>query len=89
MEKSIISNDEEKLQERLLQLAISDTGFVFDPQSGQSYSLNRSGLLTLECLKRGSSIERAAECLCEEYDVTPELAVSSIEAFLLQLRRYL
>lgn len=81
--------DEGRLRERLMQLAISATGFVFDPQTGQSFTLNRSGVLALECLKRGSSISRAAETLCREFDVTPELAVSSVEAFMLQLRRYL
>ncbi|HEY9788259.1 MAG TPA: PqqD family protein [Candidatus Obscuribacterales bacterium] len=90
MDDNIVkATEEERLQERLSQLAISATGFLFDPQTGQSYTLNRTGVLALECLRRGSSIERAADCLCQEYDVTPEVALSSVEAFVLQLRRYL
>lgn len=36
---------------RLRDLAVSDTGFVFDPLSGATFSTNAVGLALLECLK--------------------------------------
>lgn len=75
--------------DRLRQLAVSDTGFVFDPQTGQSFTVNATGRLVLDCLKRSDGLEDAAQCLAEDCDVPLELALSSVEAFLMQLGRYL
>ena len=43
--------------DRLRQLAVSDTGFVFDPQTGQSFTVNATGRLVLDCLKRSDGLE--------------------------------
>jgi hypothetical protein len=75
--------------DKLAQLAISDTGFVFDPASGQSFTLNSSGLFVIQQLRSKISLDTIAFNLTEEYAVSFEVALSSIEAFLLQLRRYL
>lgn len=75
--------------DKLAQLAISDTGFVFDPASGQSFTLNSSGLFVIQQLRSKISLDKIAFNLTEEYAVSFEVALSSIEAFLLQLRRYL
>lgn len=74
---------------RLARLAVSETGFIFDPQTGQSYTLNQTGLLALDLIKRGNSVQKAAQYLSDEYDVSMEVAASSLEAFLFQLGRYL
>lgn len=74
---------------RLSRLAVSETGFIFDPQTGQSYTLNQTGMLALDLIKRGSDIENAARYLADEYEVSIEVAASSLEAFLFQLGRYL
>jgi hypothetical protein len=34
-------------------LAVSDSGFVFDPRTGHSYSLNRTGLALLRAMQEG------------------------------------
>lgn len=81
----------EKMQKacRLQKLAISQTGFIFDPQTGKSFSVNQTALRTLDLLKAGSSKSEAAEVLSEEFNVPRAIAESSIEGFLLQLGRYL
>lgn len=38
---------------RLHELAISDTGFVFDPTTGHTFSVNPTGLVVLRALKEG------------------------------------
>ncbi len=75
--------------ERLQQLAVSDTGFVFDPQTGQSFTVNRTGLIVIHLLKRGADVDKASMTLAQNCDVSYELANSSVESFILQLGRYL
>ncbi|MFN8659993.1 MAG: PqqD family protein [Candidatus Obscuribacterales bacterium] len=75
--------------ERLSKLAVSSTGFVFDPQTGQSFTLNHSGLTALDALKRTASTEYAARALADTYKIPLEIAETSLDAFLVQLGRYL
>lgn len=75
--------------QKLAKLAVSESGFLFDPETGQSFTLNKTGLATLNQLKRGSSIEETASYLSQNYMVTVEAAMNSVEAFILQLGRYL
>lgn len=75
--------------QRLSRFAVSEKGFLFDPETGQSFTLNRSGLLTLNHLKKGQSIEETAKFLSEEFKVPQETAMNSVEAFLIQLGRYI
>ena len=44
--------------QRLRDLAISETGFVFDPFSGATFTVNATALCILDGLKRG--LDRAA-----------------------------
>lgn len=74
---------------RLQKLAVSPTGFIFDPQSGRSFSVNHTGLRTLELLKDGKGSTDTAQTLAGEYNVPVEVAEGSVESFLLQLGRYL
>ncbi len=75
--------------QKLAKLAVSESGFLFDPETGQSFTLNKTGLVTLNQLKRGSSIEETASYLSQNYMVSVEAAMNSVEAFILQLGRYL
>lgn len=78
-----------KRQGRLAQLALSETGFGFDPQSGQSFSVNGTGLFTLNRLISGDETNAIAVDMSKQYDVEPSLAESAIEVFVRQLGRYL
>ncbi len=54
-----------KLKENI---AISDSGFVFDPSSGDSYTLNDMGKEIIMLMNRGLSKEKITEAIMEEYD---------------------
>jgi PqqD family protein of HPr-rel-A system len=41
------------ISQRLKEVAISDTGFVFDPMTGLTFSLNPTGRFILERLREG------------------------------------
>jgi len=43
--------------ERLRELAISDSGFMFDPLTGHTYNVNSTALAALRALKEGASPE--------------------------------
>lgn len=73
----------------LTQLALSNTGFVFDPRTGQSFTVNPTGLEALELLRGGLSAAQTAVALAESYATVPDLAETALESFIQQLGRYL
>lgn len=74
---------------RLAELQLGANGFAFDPRSGQSFTLNPTGLEALKCLSRGSSVEETGQHLAEHYPVSAAAAAEATSAFLRQLGRYL
>ncbi|HMV65409.1 MAG TPA: HPr-rel-A system PqqD family peptide chaperone [Myxococcota bacterium] len=54
--------------ESLLQLAISPSGFVFDPRSGATFSLNESGRLIVEGLRDGDDLASIVRRLEDRFD---------------------
>jgi PqqD family protein of HPr-rel-A system len=72
---------------RLHDLALSDNGFVFDPLTGHTFTVNPTGLLALRCLKDGLGPEETAKRLAEEFDADKDTdATRDVQDFLLQLR---
>lgn len=74
---------------RLSALAVSGSGFAFDPRTGQSFTLNATALEVLAGLNAGDSLAATAERLAAEYDLPAEIALASAESFIRQLGRYL
>ena len=70
----------------LSQLALSDEGFVFDPNTGDSFQVSHTGLMLLQALKDGRGDEEAAQLLTEKYDVTLEEARRDCADFRSRLR---
>jgi PqqD family protein of HPr-rel-A system len=50
-------------------IAVSETGFVFDPTSGESYSINREGQEIMALLKEGKTLEEISAAMCSEYEI--------------------
>jgi hypothetical protein len=69
-------------------VAISETGFVFDAETGDSYSLNPLGLSIVEMIKNRMSVEDIKERLAKEYEVTPETLDKSLDDFIWSLRGF-
>ena len=55
--------------EHLMRLALSDSGFVFDPVTGNSFSVNGSGLAILRRLQQGTDLPGIVASLSEEFEV--------------------
>jgi hypothetical protein len=72
---------------RLRELALSDSGFVFDPLTGHTFTVNLSGQLALRCLKDGLSPEQTARRLVEAFDTEKDTdPIRDVQDFVLQLR---
>jgi PqqD family protein of HPr-rel-A system len=71
---------------KLSRLAISDEGFVFDPLTGTSYTINHSAKKILQQLIAGSSEEEAALTLVKDFDLSEQAAERDLQDFLRQLR---
>ncbi len=49
-------------------IAISESGFLFDPSSGESFNLNPIGREILKMLQEGKSTTQITEEILEKYD---------------------
>jgi len=71
----------------LRDLALSDSGFVFDPMTGHSFTVNSTGLCVLQGLKEGKSPEAIVQGLTEGFEIEPgEDALRDVQDFIMQLR---
>ena len=77
----------DSINQRIKDLAVSETGFVFDPYSGATFSLNASALCLLRGLKEGLDREELLDRLEELFDVTDADLSRDIDEFL-ELLRY-
>lgn len=73
---------------RLRNLAISDTGFVFDPSTGNTFLLNETGIFILRKLVQGCERDAVVEALVEEYDVDVEQAGRDLADILIQMQEF-
>jgi PqqD family protein of HPr-rel-A system len=72
---------------RLRDLALSDSGFVFDPMTGHSFTVNPSGLRILQWLKDGMTSEEVVGRLADTFELEPgEDPGRDVQDFVMQLR---
>jgi hypothetical protein len=71
---------------KLHNLAISGTGFIFDPVTGNSYNTNETGLFIVNAIKAGKSITEIANMIANDYDVSIEVAEQDILQIIESLR---
>ncbi len=74
--------------QRLRSLALNPDGFVFDPTTGESFTLNPTGLVLLEGLRDGLSPEELTASLTSKFEVTAEDASRDVDDFLDHLRSF-
>jgi len=79
--------------DQIKDLAVSDNGFVFDPWTGTSFSLNASGLCLLRGLQEGLGRAALSERLQERFELrdgagSPADLTRDVDEFVAMLRRY-
>lgn len=70
----------------LKNLAISDTGFIFDPFSGKTFTVNEVGMVIIQSLKNGEDVAFIQNRIMEEFDTTLDQLERDISDFLIQLK---
>lgn len=50
-------------------IALSENGFVFNPSTGDSFTLNGTGKEVLELIKENKSIDQITAIMLEKYEV--------------------
>ncbi|MCA9803261.1 MAG: PqqD family protein [Cyanobacteria bacterium HKST-UBA02] len=78
-----------KASGRLSRLAVSETGFAFDPTTGQSFTLNQPAMDALRIIKSGEDCDGIVRTLSVEYDIPEDVVASGVEGFVRQLGRYM
>lgn len=66
----------------LKNIALSETGFVFNPSTGDSFSVNPIGLCILKDLKEGLSEKDILGRITNEYNTPHETAEKDLYDFL-------
>jgi len=66
----------------LNRLAVSESGFVFDPASGHSFTVNETGLALLRLLLKQQRLDQILETLSNDFNADPrEIERDVIEFF--------
>ncbi len=73
---------------RLHKLAVNEEGFVFDPSTGESFTVNQTGLRVMKLLKENQSSQIITKELMEEYEVSSEEAEKDVADFIDHLRSF-
>ena len=70
----------------LRKLAVSESGFVFDPVSGHSFTVNETGLAILKVLQQDRRLDSLRRTLSREYEVDAATLDRDLLEFLGSLR---
>ncbi|MBL6989240.1 MAG: PqqD family protein [Bacteriovoracaceae bacterium] len=69
-------------------LAVNDNGFLFDPTSGQSFTLNTMAQEVMSAMKEGKDVDQIARELSHSYEVSYESAYEDVLEFGTKLKLY-
>ena len=68
-------------------IALSDTGFVFDPTTGNSFSTNPIGLEIIQYMRQGLSDGKIQELILNRYEVDKNTVEKDMEDFMTMLSK--
>ncbi len=69
-------------------IAISENGFIFNPLTGDSFSVNETGVFILQKLKEEETIEAILQSLMDEYELDTYTAEKDLNDFVSMLKSY-
>ena len=72
--------------QRLRSLALNPDGFAFDPTTGESFTVNATGLAILEGLREGASPIELVSRLTENFEISEKDATRDVDDFIDHLR---
>jgi len=69
-------------------VAVSDSGFVFNPTTGESFSANPIGTEIIEMLKQGKTQDEIKENILENYNTEQDIVDKDVFEFYELLKQY-
>ena len=69
-------------------VAISDSGFIFNPDTGESFSANPIGLEMLEMLRNGREYEEIRKNVLDKYKSDKDTVEKDYHDFITMLKQY-
>lgn len=69
-------------------LAISESGFLFLPTTGETFTTNGTGRDVLAALQAGKSEQEIVNLLVEQYDADAATAARDVRDFIARLTEY-
>lgn len=69
-------------------IALSESGFVFNPDTGESFTVNPMGHEILELARQGNGFEQIRESILQKYKVDEHIFEKDFEDFLSQLDHF-
>ena len=69
-------------------VAVSDSGFVFNPTTGESFSANPIGTEIIEMLKQGKTEEEIKDNILENYNTEQDIVDKDVFEFYELLKQY-
>ena len=72
----------------LKEIALSEAGLIFNPVTGESFSVNPIGVSILNYLKKGLETHEICKLLAEEYNVDLAVAERDIIDFMSLLKHH-
>ncbi len=73
---------------RVETLALNDSGFAFDPMSGESFTLNETAVEIIKAVKEGKNEREIAEQLSTVYEVETLDSFTDVLDFIKQLKNF-
>lgn len=67
-------------------IAVSETGFLFNPGTGDSFSANPVAAEIIQLLKNGQTISSIKQKILEKYEVLPSQVDRDLDEFINQLK---
>lgn len=66
-------------------LYFSDKGFLFDPSTGLTYSLNKTGTFIFQRLHKGAGVPEVLQALLDGFEIDAKRAREDVRDFMQQL----
>ncbi len=69
-------------------IAVSDNGFVFNPATGESFTVNEVGLDIINMLRKGEKPESIVQLLSEKYQAETAVIERDLSDFQTMIKQY-
>jgi len=69
-------------------IAVSETGFLFDPNTGESYNLNKTGQFIFKLLQDNKDEKEILETVQSTYSVEPQTLQRYMDDFVRMLQMF-